>query len=439
MGIAQSFRHAATGLVAGAFLVAAPAAALEIEEVTTPGGAVFWLVEEPAIPMVAVEISFRGGARLDPEEKPGLANMMAALLEEGAGELDATAFAKARDDLAARMSFGAGRDGITVSARMLLEEAEASASLLSLALAEPRFDEEPVERVRGQILSGIAQDETDPNAVASRLWFARAFEGLPYAREVEGTAESVKAITRDDLVAAQKRLLTRASAIVSVVGATDAEAAGRLVDTILGGLPLGEPHAAQFEDNTPPAGVAVEELDVPQSVAIFGQRGLPRDHPDFMTAYVMNHMLGGGGFSSRLMEEVREKRGLAYGVYSYLANLDGADLLLGSVQTANERIAESIEVIRAEWRRMAEEGVTGEELEDAKRYLTGAFPLRFDSNGKIARFLVGAQEEDLGLDYINIRNDLIEAVTVEDIRRVAGELLEPDNLSIVVVGKPAGL
>ncbi|MCL5779145.1 insulinase family protein [Limibaculum sp. FT325] len=430
--------RAGGALAAMVWLAAMPAAAIEIEEVTSPGGTVFWLVEEQAIPLVAVEISFAGGARLDPADRPGLANMMAALLEEGAGDLDATAFAKARDELAARFGFGAGRDSVTVGARMLTEGLDRSAALLATALASPRFDAEAVERVRGQILSGLAADQTDPNAVASRLWFARAFEGHAYARDADGTIEGVSAITRDELVAAHGRLLSRKAATVAVVGAVDAARAGALVDAILGGLPEGARPEVAPAPETPPAGIAIEELDVPQSVAIFGQKGLPRDHPDYIPAYVMNHVIGGGGFSSRLMEEVREKRGLAYGVYSYLANYDGADLILGSVQTANERIAESLEVIRTEWRRVAEEGIPEDDLERAKRYLTGAFALRFDSNAKIARFLVGAQEENLGLDYINIRNDLIEAVTVEDIRRVS-KLLDPQGLSIVVVGKPAGL
>jgi zinc protease len=438
MIFARSLRRGAAAAVALG-LLALPAQAVEIEEVTSPGGILFWLVEEPSIPIVSVEISFDGGARLDPEEKPGLANFMTGLLEEGAGDLDATGFAKARDDLAARFGFDSGRDSISVSARMLVEEADASAELMALALASPRFDSEPVERVRTQIMSGLAREETDPNAIASRIWFSRSFEGHPYGRQVSGTPEAVASITREDIVAAHKRLLTRSTATVAVVGAVDAAAAGRLIDTILGGLPDGEPRDAAEAESVPPAGIVVETLDVPQSVALFGQRGIARDDPDFMVAFVMNHILGGGGFSSRLMEEVREKRGLAYGVYAYLATYEGAELILGSVQTSNERVAESIEIIRAEWRRMAEEGVSEEDLDRAKRYLTGAFPLRFDSNAKIARFLVGAQEENLGIDYINIRNDLVEAVTVEDIRRVAGRLLDPDALSFVVVGKPAGL
>ena len=191
--------------------------------------------------------------------------------------------------------------------------------------------------------------------------------------------------------------------------------------------------------DAPPPGLQVINLGVPQSAAIFGQAGLTRDDPDFIPAYVMNYVLGGGGFASRLMTEVREKRGLAYGVYSYLSIRAEAALYLGSVRTVNERMAETLEVIKAEWARMAAEGVTADELDRAKRYLTGAFPLSFDSNAKIANYLVFVQEENLGIDYIDRRNGLIEAVTLEDVKRVAARLLKPDELSIVVVGQPTGL
>ncbi len=430
---------ALVGLAGLALLTAAPARALEIQDLRSPGGAVFWLVEEPSIPIVALEISFAGGARLDPEGRAGLANMMAGLIEEGAGDLDAVGFAKARDDLSARLGFSAGRDTMEVSARMLVETLEPSVALLATALASPRFDPEPVGRVRAQILSIIAESGTEPGAVAAKAWYAGAFPDHPYGRPTDGTAESVAAITRDDLVAARARLLTRANARIAVVGAIDASRAGRMVDTVLAGLEQGTPLVSERTGDTPPPGLRVIELDVPQSAAVFGHAGLARDDPDFISAYVMNYVLGGGGLGSRLMEEVREKRGLAYSVYAYLSVRDETALYLGAVQTANERMAESLEVIKAEWARMAAEGIAAEELDRARRYLTGAFPLRFDSNAKIANYLVFMQEENLGIDYLERRNGLIEAVTLEDVKRVAARLLKPSSLSIVVVGQPTGL
>ena len=429
----------APALAAFALLLAWPATSLEVQELTSPGGREYWLVEEPAIPIVALEISFAGGARLDPDDKPGLANMMRGLLDEGAGEMDALAFVRARDELSARFGFSAGSDALDVSARMLVETLEPSIELLATALASPRFDPEPLERVRGQLRASIAEAATEPDSVAIEAWNADAFPRHPYGRATEGTAESIERITREDLLAAHQRLLTRANARIAIVGAIDAERAGWMVDTVLAGLPEGEPYVADRTDDAPPPGLKVIEMDVPQSAAIFGHKGIPRDDPDFIAAYVMNYVLGGGGFASRLMTEVREKRGLAYGVYAYLSVREEAALYLGSVRTANARMAESLEVIRAEWTRMATEGISEAELDAAKKYLTGAFPLGFDSNAKIARYLVFLQESGLGREYLDKRNDLIMAVTVEDVKRVAARVLQPEALSIVVVGKPTGL
>lgn len=422
-----------------AALIAAPAGAVEIQQLTSPGGQVFWLVEEPSIPIVSLEIAFRGGNRLDPDGKEGVGNFMTGLLEEGAGDLDAVAFSNRADELSARFGFSMSRDQSSVSASFLVETLDEATDLLATAMTAPRFDPEPVDRVRKQILSSIAQSETDPDSIASRTWFARAFPGHPYGRPADGTAESVAALTVEDLRAAHARALTRANAYIGIVGAIGADRAGAMVDRLVAGLPEGEPVEDAPVSAPPPPGLEVVDLDVPQSVAVIGQPGIPRDDPDFFAAYVMNYVLGGGGFTSRLTEEVREKRGLAYSVYSYLMPMDEAKLYMAGVQTANERIADSLDVIRAEWAKMAAEGLSQEDLEKAKTYLTGSFPLQFDSNAKIANYLVFMQIDDLGADYLETRNAKMEAVTLEDANRVAKRLLDPDALSIVVVGKPVGL
>ncbi|MEL7346314.1 MAG: pitrilysin family protein [Pseudomonadota bacterium] len=438
-----TLKPAAALAVAASALLAGPAAAgIEIAEETSPAGIVFWHVEEPSIPMVALEVRFEGGAALDPAGLAGLSRMTVDMLDEGAGDLDATAFAAEADALSMRMGFSAGRDATSLSARFLTETLTPAAALLAQALAAPRFDADALDRVRARMLSSIASSETDPGTLARDAWYVSAFAGHPYAIPARGTAESVAAVTLEDLAAQVPRLMSRDRATVAVVGAIDAAAAGVLIDQVLAGLPETAPADAVIPPVppvAPPAGVEVIELDVPQATALFGHGGLERSDPDYIPAFVMNYVLGGGGFSSRLMTEVREKRGLAYGVYSYLSDLEGAPLYLGSVQTENARIAESLSVIRAEWARMAAEGVTDEELADAKRYLTGAFPLRFDTNAKIAGFMIRAQQAGLSRDYVDLRNGLIEAVTREDIARVAARLLDEEALSIVVVGTPEGL
>lgn len=423
-----------------AALIALPAlAAAPVQRVVSPGGIEAWLVEEDSIPIISIEMQFPGGARLDPEGKEGLAEFFAGLLEEGAGDLDAVAFAEAADDIAARYGFGAGRETVSVSALMLAENREASVDLLRLALTEPRFDEEPMRRVRGQILSSIRSSETDPNSIASRAWFAAAFPGDSYGRPSSGEIATVEAITADDLKAARPRLLDTGGAFIGVVGAISAEELGPLLDRLLGDLPHGDAPKPEMTPVMAKPGVTVTDIDVPQSVAVFGHEGILRDDPDFIPAYVMNYILGGGGFSSRLTEEVREKRGLSYSVYSYLMPLDRAGLILGGLASSNATMAEALDLIRAEWRRMAEEGVTEEELAKAKQYLTGSYALRFDSNAKIAQMLVGLQAAGLPHDYPEKRNALVEAVTREDIARVARRMLKADDLSISVAGRPEGL
>ena len=426
-----------------ALLVAPVAQAIEgssrIQRVISPGGIEAWLVEEHAIPMIAVEIGFSGGARLDPEGKEGAAYLTAGLIEEGAGDMDAQVFQRRLEDLAARMSFENSRDDFYVGMRALTENRDESFELLRIALTEPRFDPKQVERVRQQVISGLKSATVDPNKQASKAWMKGMFGDSIYGRSTKGEIETVEALTRDDIVAVYDRMVAKNRMIIGVVGDIDAPTLSRLLDETFGDLPVGEEL-----DNTPievrqEGGLDLIRSEIPQSVAVFGHRGILRDDPDFIPAYVMNYIFGGGGFESRLTTEVREKNGLAYSVYSYLSPLDRAGLYLGGVATANERVAQSLDLIRKEWRRMSEEGVTEEELERAKKYLTGAYALRFDSNAKIARYLVGLQGAGLGIDYIDERNGLVEAVTVEDIARVAERLLQPDDLYIVVVGNPDNL
>ncbi|SHI44770.1 zinc protease [Shimia gijangensis] len=426
--------------VAVMMLAALPArAGVEIKEVTTPGGINVWLVEEPSIPFVALEIRFRGGASLDVEGKRGATNLMVGLLEEGAGDLDSQGFAKATEALAAQFSYDASDDAISVSARFLTENRREALELLRLSLIEPTFDDVSLNRVRGQVLAGIRSSEKDPNDIASRNFDALAFGDHPYSTALEGTVQSVSGLTRQDIVDAHANALARDRLYVSAVGDITEAELGVLLDDLLGALPQTGAPLPERADLTLSGGTTVIDFDIPQSVALFGHVGMERDDDDFFAAYLLNTILGGGGFESRLMEEVRVKRGLTYGVYSYLVPKDLAALYLGSVSSANDRIAEAVEVIRSEWARTASEGVSEEELSKAKALLTGAYPLRFDGNGSIARIMVGMQMEDLGVDYIATRNDQLNAVTLEDVNRVAGELLQPEALQFVVVGKPQGL
>ncbi|WP_185804080.1 M16 family metallopeptidase [Pontivivens nitratireducens] len=415
------------------------AAQTEIEQVVTPAGITFWLSQETSIPIVSVKILFRGGTALDPDDRPGAATMMTGLLNEGAGDMDALAYAAASEEVAARIGFDVGRDTLSVSATMLREVRAEVVDLVRIALHEPRFDDDAVERVRGQMMSIIRSNQSDPGELASHTLFAHAFPDHPYSRPTDGTPESIAAMSVEDLRRIHRAAIVRDRAFIAIVGDVTSDEASEMVDRVMVGLPTSDTALPQNAADQLRGGVHTIDLPGGQSRALFGHAGIERDDPDFMAAYVMNHILGGGGFTSRLTEEVREKRGLTYGISTFLTSLDHGPLYLGSVASANETIAEALELVRSEWARMAREGVSEEELEQAKRFLTGAYPLRFDTNAKIADILAGVQEAELGIDYTHERNAMIEAITVEDIARVAERLLQPEHLTFIVVGQPQGL
>ncbi|MEM1362118.1 MAG: pitrilysin family protein [Pseudomonadota bacterium] len=420
-------------------LVLPARAAVDIVEVESPGGIKAWLVEEHEIPFVSIDILFRGGTSLDDPDARGAVNLMTALLEEGSGDLDAQGFAEARDDLAASISFDSSDDTVSVSAQFLTDVTDETIALLRDALTTPRFDEDAVERVRTQVLANLRSDAEDPGEIAREALSQRIYGEHPYASNGSGTLESVSALTREDLLNAHRATMAQDRIYVGVVGDISAEDLSHLLDKLFGDLPkTGATLPEQVALNLD-GGTHIQPYDTPQSTVLFVQAGIDREDPDFFPAFVMNQILGAGGFGSRLMAEVREKRGLTYGIYAYIAQKDHADLLIGQVATANATVGETIDIVRSEWQRLAEDGISQEELDQAKTYLTGAYPLRFDGNGRIAGILAGMQIDGMPIDYIATRNDKVDAVRLEDVNRVAANLLAPETLTFFVVGQPEGL
>jgi zinc protease len=433
-------RAAALLVVLATAAVAPPARAeIDVVPVTSPGGIEAWLYEAHSIPILTIAAGFLGGPTLDAEGHEGTTFLMTALLDEGAGDLDSTAFATAREELASAIAFSPGFEEVTVSATMLSENRDATVELMRLAMTEPRFDPEPVERLRAQALAGIRMSRNDPATLASEAFYAEAYPGHPYGRPIGGTLESVAALRVEDLRAAWTGALARDRLRVAVVGDITPEALGPLLDRLFGGLPAVGAALPPTITPTLSGRTTVIDLDVPQSQVVFGNEGLLREDPDFIPAMVMDYILGGGAFSARLTNEMREKRGLTYGVYTYLASSRLAGLYMGGFSSSNDRVAEALDVLRSEWARMAEGGVTEAELVSAKRFLTGDYSLRFQGNGNIAAQLLTLQVLGLDLDYVNARNALVEAVTAEDVARVARRLLQVDALTTVVVGRPEGI
>lgn len=417
-----------------------PAQAMNIQTIKSPGGIEAWLVEEHSVPLMAMRFAFAGGNSQDAIGKEGTANFITAMMDEGAGDLDSAHFQERMEEIAMRMSFDDSKDTLYGSLETLTVNRPKAVELLKLAIAKPRFDPDAVDRIRQQLLANLIFSEKDPEKVAAKEWFATAFEGHAYGRPANGTAASVGKISHDDLANFHKRLFARNTLKVVAVGDIDAEAFGKLLDDVFGGLPA----MAEMTEvgQTKPVNVGrqqIIEMNVPQSVAVFGLGAMARKDPDFMAAFVINHILGGGGFSAKLMEEVREKRGLAYSVYSYIQPYKHASILSGSVATKNESMAESLDIIRAELKKMADNGPTAEDLDAAKKYLTGSYALRFDTNSKIATQLLGLMEEGFGTGYVDTRNKLVDAITMEDVKRVARRLLATDGLNVTIVGKPVNM
>ncbi len=348
---------------------------MDIQSVTSSKGVTAWLVEDYSVPIVAVRFVFDGGSTQDPVGKEGLANLMTGLFDEGAGPLDSEAFQIRLDDAGAEMSFEESRDGIYGSMRMLAEQRDEAFELLRLAVNEPRFDQAPIDRIRAQILSGIIANENDPDTVAQSKWARAVYGDHPYSRSDQGTRQSVAAITQDDLKALHKTVFARSGLHIAVVGAIDAETLKKKLDMVFGDLP--EKQAlAPVADVEPKLAQHLEvNYDLPQTSLQLAWPGVKRKSADFFPAVLMNEILGGGTFTSRLFQEVREKRGLAYGVNSSLVNQDHADALIVTTGTRSDRAAETLGIVRDVVKQLAQDGPTEAELAATKKYLIGAYAL----------------------------------------------------------------
>jgi len=413
--------------------------AMTIEQIVSPSGIHAWLVREHAVPLIALNYSFHGGSSQDDPARAGAAHLTADMLDEGAGDLDSKTFHQRLENHAIELSFHVGRDYFRGSLRTLNENRDEAFSLLNLALTKPRFDADAIERVRGQELSELRRDTTNPNDLASRSWWSTAFPDHPYGRESRGTLESMARVTGDDLRDYVRRAFARKELVISIVGDIDAATAGKLIDRAFASLPANNDLKPVPQASPSNLGRRIViDVNVPQAVVTFGGQGIARDDPDFMAAYIVNHILGGGNFSSRLYREVREKRGLAYGVSDQLVWFKRAAVVIGGTATRGDRTADALKVIESEIKRMAESCPTQAELDEAKAFLKGSYALSLDTSSKIAAQLTQIQIDNLGVDYIQRRGGLIDAVTVADAKRVAKRLYG-GGLLVTVAGRPKGL
>jgi zinc protease len=436
----STFTRTALALVASLAigLAASPAsAATKIQHLISPGGIEAWFVQDATVPLIAMEYAFGGGATQDPADKPGVANMVASLIDEGSGDLDSKTFHERLDRRAIELSFSATRDYFRGSLRMLKDNKDEAFDLLHLALTSPHFDASDVERIRSQIISGLRRDTTNPSALAGRKFLEIAFPNHPYGRQPSGTLESVPTITVDDMKDYVRRVIAKDTLKIAVVGDVDPATLGKLLDKTFGSLPA-KANLTPVPDvqATKPPQRAFVPLDVPQTVITFGGPGVMRHDPKFMAGYVVNHIIGGGGLSSRLYHEVREKRGLAYSVYEALLWMDHSALFIGNTGTRADRAGETMDAVEKEIRRIAEEGPTQQELDEAKSYLKGSQMLQLDTSSKLASGLLQYQLDRLPIDYLEKRNAIVDAVTLDDAKTMAKRLWDQGLITVVVGRAP---
>ncbi len=410
------------------------AQAIDIKQVTTEKGIKALLVEDYTLPIIAISVSFKGGSTQDPAGKEGTLRLMTALMDEGAGDLDSTAFQAKAEELGLEFSFNVSRDNFSGGGRLLRSEREEVFKLMKLAVNQPRFDEDAIERMRDAIRSNIKSSKKNPSAVASKALREALFQTHPYSRSSSGNEKSIEAITRDDIIAMNKKILSRSTLTVGVVGAISEEELKLALDDIFGALPS-QSSIDEIAEIEPKLGEDISiVMPVPNASVSIIYPAIKRDNPDFFAAHLMNYVLGGGSFSSRLYTEVREKRGLAYGVYSGLSTFDNSAYFAAGTSTRAENRDEAIKVIRTEIDRIAKDGITAEELEKAKRYVAGSYAIgNLDTSGKIANVLVALQTQNLGVDYIEKREKYIADVTLEDANRMAKKFFSTKP-TLVIVG-----
>jgi zinc protease len=409
----------------------------QIQTWHTSNGAKVLFVQAPEIPMLDVRVVFDAGSARD-GDKPGLTTLTNSLLAEGAGEWNADQIAERLESVGAELEAGALRDMAWVGLRTLVEESAMTTSLdtLGAILARPTFDPRDLERQRQAMQVALRQSQQSPGSVAKKAFYRQVFGQHPYAIDSDGTEESLRALTREDVQDLYRRYYVARNAVVAMVGAVTRPTAEAIAEDLTGGLVAGEPAPALPQVAALQAPV-LQEVEFPstQSHIYLGQPGMRRKDPDYFALYVGNHILGGNGLVSQLSEEVREKRGLSYSVYSYFLPMREQGPFLISAQTKNATSAEALDVMRDVVGRFIEQGPTEEELLAAKRNITGGFPLRIASNSKILEYLAVIGFYDLPLDYLDRFTARVEAVSAEQVRDAFRRRVDPQRLVTIVVGR----
>ena len=435
MKIKLKFKYIFFFLISSFFFFESNLHSLEPNEIKTDKGIKFWFVEDNSIPIISVNFSFSGGAFFDEDGKEGTSSFIASLLDEGAGNLSSIQFQNTMDEIGMKLSFASSRDSFQGSFQIISENKEQGFKLLKSVLTNPLLDDKDIEKIRNQILSGLKLKEIDVNNLASKEFHQVFFSSHSFGRNVEGTVSSINNISKNDLRNYIKKFLSISNLVIGVSGNVKSNEINNLIDDAFGHFVLKNQNLPVIPTkNNFPSGIQIEKKSFSQAAVLFGHKGLKRNDKNFFAARIVNYVLGGGGFQSRMYKNVREKRGLVYSIYSYLVPYKNNDILLGGFQTKNETVYEAISLVKDEWEKISSVGITQKEFEEAKTYYKGSFSRNLTSTSSISSLLKVVQEYGLPKSYFKNRNKIIDSLTLKEVNIVAKNLFKKEDLFFTIVG-----
>ena len=407
----------------------------DVKELQTKKGIKFWFVEDKSIPIISLSFTFSGGAFFDKPGKEGTSSLLASLLDEGAGNLDSVKFQNRMDEIGMKLSFSSSRDSLSGSFQIISDNKEEGFKLLGSAISKPRLDKNDIEKIRNQIISSLKLKDAEISSLASKKFHEKFFFSHSFGRNIEGTVDSLTQITKKDLENYLQNFVSISNLVIGVSGNIKDQEISKLIDETFGNLnsnidfKLDIPSKYNF-----PKGMQIEKKDFPQTAVLFGHKGLKRNHKDFFSARIINYVLGGGGFQSRMYKNVREKKGLVYSIYSYLVPYKNNDIILGGFQSRNKSVYEAISLVKEEWDKINKFGITKKEFEEAKTYYKGSFTRNFTSTSSISSLLKTVQVYNLDLDYFKNRNKIIDSLNLKEVNKVAKTLFKKNDLYFTIVG-----
>ncbi len=410
--------------------------ALEFDQLKTKSGISFWFVKDSSIPIVSVSFSFRGGSYLENEKKQGLSNLMTSLLDEGTRNLSASEFKEVMKLNGMKLNISSQKDKIEGSFQVITSQVSEGFKLFYEALNHPRFDDSEIEKVRKQIISSIKIDQSNIPTIASNLFNKNFFGDHSFSRNIKGTIESIKKINRNDLIDFRKKAFQKSNLVIGVSGNIDKNEIKKLIDLVFSEMNDSFKISKLEKFLSLSQGDKIFKITTPQTSVLFGHPGFERNNDNFFALRVANYILGGGGFQSRLYNNIREKKGLVYSIYSYLLPYESDGVLIGGFQTRNESVYKTVNTVKNEWDRMRKIGISKEEFQNAKDYFNGSFTRNFTSTLSIARLLQVVQYYKLGEDYFNRREEIINNLELDKVNKVIFETFDSSKLFFMIVGEP---